>query len=132
MLVLNEQSTMPATDIESERAYDDGQFTAREVFRTEYSKTVCGYFEPGQFIPVHAPDSDVTIVVQSGEGIVRDGETTHDVSPGSVVSVPAGEDRGVRAEDQRLEAVLVTAPPPTDTEHEPVRRGLRQGEFEPD
>jgi len=122
---------MPATTVDAEREYDDGRFTAREVSRTERSKTVCGYFEPGQFIPVHAPDSDVTVVVQSGTGVVRDGDGTREVAPGSVVTVPAGRDRGVRADDERLEAVLVTAPPPTDAEHDPVRRGLRQGEFDP-
>ncbi len=123
---------MPATDLDSERDYADDQFSAQGVFRTERSKAVCAYFEPGQFIPVHAPDSDVTVVVQSGQGIVRDGDTDHEVEPGSVVSVPAGTDRGVRATaGERLEAVLVTAPPPTDAEHDPVRRGLQNGEFEP-
>jgi quercetin dioxygenase-like cupin family protein len=122
---------MPATSVDAERAYDDERFAAHEVFRTERSKAVCGYFEPGQFIPVHAPDSDVTIVVQSGTGIVRDGDDEHEVAAGSVVTVPAGRERGVRAGDGRLEAVLVTAPPPTDAEHEPVRRGLQAGEFEP-
>ncbi|WP_435116411.1 cupin domain-containing protein [Halolamina sp. C58] len=122
---------MPATSVDAERAYSDDRFTAREVARTPRSKTVCGYFEPGQFIPVHAPDSDVTVVVQSGHGIVRDGERTHEVDPGSVVTVPAGEERGVKADDERLEAVLVTAPPPTDAEHDPVRRGIKNDEFEP-
>lgn len=122
---------MPATNVDAEREYDDERFTAREVSRTEHSKTVCGYFEPGQFIPVHAPDSDVTVVVQSGGGIVRDGDDEHEVSRGSVVTVPAGRDRGVRADGGRLDAVLVTAPPPTDAEHDPVRRGLRNDEFEP-
>lgn len=124
---------MPSTNVDTERSYNDDRFTAHEVFRTDHSKTVCGYFEPGQFIPVHAPDSDVTVVVQSGAGIVRDGEDTHEVAPGSVVTVPAGRDRGVRADaDERLEAVLVTAPPPTDAEHEPVRRGLQTGKFDPE
>jgi quercetin dioxygenase-like cupin family protein len=123
---------MPATDVDSERVYDDEQFSAQGVFKTERSKAVCAYFEPGQFVPVHAPDSDVTVVVQSGTGIVRDGDTDHAVDPGSVVSVPAGRDRGIEADDdERLEAVMVVAPPPTDAEHEPVRRGLREGEFEP-
>lgn len=119
------------TNVDDEPEYDDQRFGTREVFRSERSKTVCGYFEPGQFIPGHAPDSDVTIVVQSGEGIVRDGDEEHAVAPGSVVSVPAGSDRGVRAGGERLEAVLVTAPPPTDAEHEPVRRGLQNDEFDP-
>jgi len=122
---------MPATSVDAERTYSDDRFTAREVSRTAHSKTVCGYFEPGQFIPVHAPDSDVTVVVQSGHGVVRDGERTHEVEPGSVVTVPAGENRGVKADDERLEAVLVTAPPPSDAEHEPVRKGLKNDEFEP-
>jgi quercetin dioxygenase-like cupin family protein len=121
---------MVATSLDAERSYGD-QFTARTVHETERQKVVCGYFEPGQFIPVHAPDSDVAITVLAGEGVVRDGDREHDVGPGDVVAVPAGEDRGVRAVESRLEATLVTAPPPTDAEHEPVRRGLRRGEFDP-
>jgi len=123
---------MPETTIDAQRQYNGEKFTAKEIARTENSKTVCCYFEPGQFIPVHAPDSDVTIVIQSGQGIVRDGETDHRVAAGSVVTVPAGKKRGVRADGERLEAVLVTAPPPTEVEHDPVRRGIKQGEFEPD
>nr|WP_244605335.1 hypothetical protein [Halorhabdus rudnickae] len=44
----------------------------------------------------------------------------------------ADTDRGIKADDDsRLEALLVTAPPPTDAEHEPVREGLRTGTFDP-
>jgi len=127
-----ERPAMPETTVAGQREYSDKKFTAKEVARTENSKTVCGYFEPGQFIPVHAPASDVTIVVQSGEGIVRDGETEHEVATGSVVTVPAGRKRGVRADGERLEAVLVTAPPPSEAEHDPVKRGIRNDDFEPD
>ncbi|WP_433627633.1 cupin domain-containing protein [Halomicrococcus sp. NG-SE-24] len=123
---------MVATDFDAEREYDDEQFSARSVFRSDRMKVVLGYFEPGQFIPVHAPDSDVAITVQDGRGVVRDGETDHDVGPGDVVVVPAGERRGVKAGDERLEATLVTAPPPTDAEHDPVLEGLRKGAFDPD
>ena len=94
-------------------------------------KVVLGFFEPRQFIPVHAPDSDVAITVRTGRGTVRDGETDREVSEGDVVVVPAGEDRGVRAADERLEATLVTAPPPSDADHELGRAGLRRGEFDP-
>ncbi|WP_276299135.1 cupin domain-containing protein [Halorussus lipolyticus] len=122
---------MVATDFDAEREYDDERFSARSVFRSDRAKVVLGYFEPGQFIPVHAPDSDVAITVQRGTGLVRDGEDDHRVGPGDVVVVPAGADRGVKADDgERLEATLVTAPPPTDAEHDPVREGLRKGEFD--
>jgi quercetin dioxygenase-like cupin family protein len=120
------------TDFDAERQYDDEQFSAVGVFKSDRMKVVCGYFEPGQFIPVHAPGSDVAIHVRSGTGVVRDGEDEHRVEPGDVVVVPADVDRGIKADgDSRLEAFLVTAPPPTDAEHDPVRKGLKQDEFDP-
>jgi quercetin dioxygenase-like cupin family protein len=122
---------MTATDFDAERGDTQERFSAVEVFRSDRMKVVCGYFEPGQFIPVHAPASDVAICVQSGTGRVRDGETTRHVEPGDVVVVEAGTDRGVRAKEERLEALLVTAPPPTDAEHDPVREGIERGEFDP-
>jgi len=123
---------MPITDFDAERAYDADQFAAHKVFRTDNLQVVCGYFEPGQFIPVHGPDSDLVVAVQSGTGVVREGETDRRVEAGDVVTVAAGTDRGIRADDgTQLEALLVTAPPPTDAEHEPVRKGLRRGEFDP-
>jgi len=33
---------------------------------------------------------------------------------------------------ERLEVLLVTAPPPTDAEHQPIREGLRMNDFEPE
>lgn len=123
---------MPATDFDAERTFDDQQFVAREVFRSDRMKVVCGYFGAGQFIPVHTPDSDVVVAVRAGTGIVREGETSHRVGPGDVVVIDAGTSRGVKADDDtRLEALLVTTPPPTDGEHEPVRRGIRDAEFDP-
>ena len=122
---------MPQTDFDSERDYDSERFAAHEVFRSDRLKAACGYFEPGQYIPDHAPESDVVIHVRSGTGVVREGDIEHAVERGDVVCVPAGSERGVRAEDECLEALLVTSPPPTDAEHDPVREGLRRGEFDP-
>jgi quercetin dioxygenase-like cupin family protein len=123
---------MTAVDFDAERTYDDEKFSTVEVFRSERMKVVCAYFEPGQFIPVHAPSSDVVIDVHSGNGLVRDGDAEHRVEPRDVVTVEADTDRGIKADaDSRLEALLVTTPPPTDAEHEPVRRGLRTDEFDP-
>lgn len=123
---------MPIIDFDAERTYDDKRFSAQEVFRTDRSKVVCGYFEPGQFIPIHTPASDVVISVRAGTGIVCEGEETHRISPGDIVVIEAGTARGIRAdEDERLEALLVTAPPPSDADHDPVREGIQRGEFDP-
>lgn len=120
---------MTATDFDAERRYEDGGVST-EVFRSDRTKVVCGYFEPGQFISVHALASDVALHVQSGTGLVCDGRAEHHVESGDVV-VEAETDRGVRAdESSRLETLLVTAPPTSDAEHEPVRTGLRQNEFD--
>jgi quercetin dioxygenase-like cupin family protein len=123
---------MPATDFDTERAYDDDRFSTSEVFKSDRVKVICGYFEPGQFIPVHAPASDLVVNVQSGTGTVREGETERSIEPGDVVVVEAETERGIKADDgTRLELLLVTAPPPTDEEHGPVREGLKRGEFDP-
>jgi quercetin dioxygenase-like cupin family protein len=123
---------MPRIDFDTERAFDENRFSAQEVFKTERSKVVCGYFEPGQFIPVHTPNSDVVISIRRGTGVVHEGDTKHRIGPGDVVAIAAGAARGIRAdEDAQLEALLVTAPPPTDAEHNPVRQGLRRDEFDP-
>ncbi|MFB6156483.1 MAG: cupin domain-containing protein [Haloferacaceae archaeon] len=121
---------MPATDFDAERAYDDDSFRAHVVSRTERQQVVLGYLEPDQFVPVHAPGSDLAVTVHHGEGVVVEGDAERAVEPGSVVTVEAGVERGIRAAT-RLEATLVTAPPPTDAEHEPVREGLRRGVFRP-
>ncbi|WP_299333934.1 cupin [Haloplanus sp.] len=125
---------MPTIDFDAQREYDDESFAAHGVFRSDRAKVVCGFFEPGQFIPVHAPDSDVVVSVRSGSGLVREGEVDHEVDAGDVVVVvAAGTARGIKADDDtRLEALLVTAPPPTEAEHDPVRQGLREGVFDPD
>jgi quercetin dioxygenase-like cupin family protein len=123
---------MPQTTIDGERTYNPERFSTSEVFHSDRMKVVCGYFEPGQFIPVHTPASDVAIHVQSGTGLVREGEAEHRVGPGDVVVVEADTARGIKADDDtRLEALLVTAPPPSDEEHAPVKEGLQNNEFEP-
>ena len=122
---------MVATSFDAERTYGDEKFTARTIHESDRAKVVLGFFEPGQFIPVHAPDSDVAITVRRGEAIVRDGDEEHAVEPGDVVAIPAGDDRGVKATEGRLEATLVTSPPPGDAAHEPVREGIRTDTFDP-
>jgi len=56
----------------------------------------------------------------------------HDIERiSSVVVVEAGVARGVKADDTQLEALLVTAPSPSDAEHGPVSEGIRRDESDP-
>ncbi|MCU4973997.1 cupin domain-containing protein [Halobacteria archaeon AArc-m2/3/4] len=123
---------MVTSDADAERAYDEDRFSTHALHSSDRAKVLFGYFEPGQFIPVHAPESDLVVRVESGRGLIRDGADERSVETGDVVVVPAGDSRGIHAnEGERLEALLVVSPPPTDAEHAPVREGLRRGEFEP-
>lgn len=122
---------MTKTGFNKERKYNEDKFRAQEVHSDDVQKTVLGYFESGQFIPVHAPESTLTVVVHDGGGVVRDGDDEHDVEKGSVVVVPAGVDRGIHAGDNGLEVALVVSPPPTEADHEKVREGIRRDVFEP-
>jgi hypothetical protein len=45
---------MVTTDFDAERECDDEQFFAQSIFRSDRMKVVLGYFEPGQFVPVHS------------------------------------------------------------------------------
>jgi hypothetical protein len=72
---------MPAIDFDTERTYDSERFAAQEVFRTDRSNVVCGFFDPGQFIPVHAPGNDVIISVRDGTGVVREGDSNTESAP---------------------------------------------------
>jgi len=94
------------------------------------------------FDALEEADADEPITVEAGPDLTvpltryrltrgRDLDVTTEHHVDGVV-VEAGTDRGIMAdEDDRLEALLVTPPPPTDAEHEPVHAGLRRGEFEP-
>lgn len=121
---------MTVTSFDAERTHDDERFSAVEVFQSGRIKVVCGYFELGQFISVHAPNSDVAIHVREGIEVIRDGDEEHRVKPDGVVVIEADTDRGIKADDDaQPDAFLVTAPPPSDTEHGTVREGIKRGAF---
>jgi hypothetical protein len=67
---------MPATDFDTERTYSDDQFSAQGVYSSDRMKLVCGYFEPGQFIPGHAPGSDVAVHARGPASSARARPTT--------------------------------------------------------
>ncbi len=91
-----------------------------------HMKAVLTCLEPGQFIPVHRPGVGMLLVVLEGEGRVVAGDREEAARQGTVVFVPAGEARGLRA-DNRLVALHVVSPPPTESDHVEVAARLKEG-----
>ena len=107
-------------------AFRPERFNARVLAENERVKVILVCFEPGQFIPVHQPGVDLTLVEVEGEGQLVAGEHETRVGPGATAFVAAGEARGIRAET-RLVLLHVVTPPPTDADHTQVMAGLQRG-----
>lgn len=115
-------------DYHAAAAFRSEGFSPVLLGQTDRVKVVLTCFEPGQFIPVHSPGIDMTLVVLEGEGTVVAGDQEADVGPGAIVIVPAGSARGIKA-TRRLVAVHLVSPPPTEADHAQVQAGLRQGSW---
>ncbi len=104
------------------------KFNPVVLAENERTKVILACFEPDQFIPVHRPGVDLTLVVLQGEGTVVAGESEEEVSPGAVAFVPAGEARGIKART-RMTLLHVVTPPPTEEDHTEVMAGLQSGRW---
>ena len=104
------------------------KFNAVVMGGSSRMKAVLTCFEAGQFIPVHRPGVDMLLVVLEGEGRVLAGDQEEGARPGTVIFVPAGEARGVKAAT-RMVALHVVSPPPGEADHAEVTARLKQGEW---
>ncbi len=110
----------------SAAAYQAGRFNAVALGGNGRAKVILACFEPGQFIPVHTPGVDLSLVVLEGTGRIVAGGEEMAVGPGSAAFIPAGESRGIKAET-RLVLFHVVTPPPTEADHTEVMQGLKRG-----
>lgn len=104
------------------------RFNPVVVTENERVKVVMACFEPGQFIPVHQPEVDLTLTILEGEATIAAGEKEERLGPGCLVFVPAGETRGIKA-GTRLVILHVVTPPPTFEDHTEVMAGLKRGSW---
>lgn len=95
--------------------------------KTAHSDTKVVALEPGQAIPVHHPNSDLTMVVIEGEAtLVSGNEELAHAGPGAVLHSRAGEARGIHA-DKRTIVVVVASPPPTQEDHREIAQHFAKG-----
>lgn len=109
-------------------AFGPEKFNPVVLAASAHMKAVLTCFEPGQFIPVHRPGVDMLLIVLEGNGRLVAGDREETAGPGTMVFVPAGESRGVKAET-RIVALHVVSPPPTPGDHTEVAAGLKQGDW---
>ncbi len=105
--------------------FDPERFRPVPLAQNDRLKVQLVCFEPGQQIPLHTPSVDLVLTVLEGHGLVIAGEKEGVVGPGSVVCVPAGTPRSVRAHT-RLVALAVVSPPPTAADHVEVEAALAE------
>lgn len=104
------------------------RFNAVPISQSECTRVLLVCLEPGQFIPVHTPGVDLTVVVLEGEGRLAVGDREETIAPGAIAFAPAGTTRGLKA-TTRLVVLNVVTPPPTDADHAEVAAGLKRGRW---
>lgn len=98
-------------------------FETVTLLATEHVRVLLAALEPGQEIPLHAPEVDLVVTVADGVGELLAGDRVHPLRAGDVAVVPAGETRGIRARSARLVLVNVVSPPPSEADHARVPAG---------
>lgn len=102
-------------------------FQTVTLLATEHVRVLLVALEPGQEIPLHAPEVDLVLTVADGVGELLTGDQLHPLRAGDVAFVPVGETRGIRARSARLVLVTVVSPPPSETDHALVARNWPEG-----
>ncbi|MDG6933235.1 MAG: DUF2249 domain-containing protein [Nitrososphaerota archaeon] len=117
------------TSIDNLRHYEADRFSPVPVCGNASYRALFVFLKAHQFIPVHEPSNDLVLFIVKGRGDMVAGNSRTKVFPGSLVFVPANVKRGLMAETD-LEAIHFVSPPPSDSDHEEVIRGLKEGSFE--
>ncbi|MCY0861276.1 MAG: DUF2249 domain-containing protein [Metallosphaera prunae] len=101
-------------------------FTPVPVIRKDEYGAILVFFKPGQYIPIHAPDSDLIFYVIEGKGKAQIGDNQVEIDKGSILVVPKGVKRGITAETY-MEALHVVVPAPSPVDHEKVMEAAARG-----
>lgn len=122
-------SRIKITSFESERNYSDRQFNPVGIYSGKDYKVVLTYLKAGQFIPVHSPSTDLVFAVFRGTGLGIFGDREEPLIPGTVVVIPGGKSRGIKAVTD-LEGLHIVSPIPDESDHVEVFEKLSSGRFQ--
>ena len=123
-----ENSRIKVTSFDRERNFSEKQFNPVGIYSGKDYKVVMTYIKVGQFIPVHSPGTDLVFAVFRGTGTGIFGDREERLLPGSVVVIPGGEKRGIKAITD-MEGLHVVSPIPDESDHVEVFEKLTGGRF---
>jgi quercetin dioxygenase-like cupin family protein/hemerythrin-like domain-containing protein len=92
-------------------------FTTTTLFENERVRVLVAALEPGQEIPLHAPQVTLVLTVTERVGELLAEWRAHPLRAGAVAAVPAGKTRGIRARSTRLVLLNVVTLPPGASDH---------------
>lgn len=118
---------MIISSVKNIAAFEEGHFNGIPLAKTDRAQTMLVCLEPGQAIPVHHPEVELTMVIVEGQAtLVCGDEDLQQAGPGAVMHSKAGEARVLKA-DTRTLAVVVVTPPATEQDHQEVFEHLKKG-----
>src|SRR5699024_2584773 len=122
-----EAMSMLVSSIQEKAQFSDERFNPITLARTPHSDTKIVALKAGQAIPVHHPNSDLTMIVIEGDVtlVAGDDELPH-AGPGAMLHAAAGEARGIHANTPTIVAV-VASPPPTPEDHKELAEHFAKG-----
>lgn len=123
-----DDDNIKVTSIDRERSYLKDKFNPVAIYASDNYKVIITYIKAGQFIPVHSPTTDLIFAVFKGTGSAFAGEKEVPLLPGSVIIVPGGEKRGIKAKTD-MEALHVVSPVPDENDHMEVMRKLLENSY---
>ncbi|QRF76455.1 hypothetical protein Thermo_01977 [Thermoplasmatales archaeon] len=125
----NAEERIKITSFEDESVFSEKQFNPVGIYSGNNYKVILAYIKAGQFIPVHSPGTDLIFSVYKGTGVGVFGDKEVSLKPGSVIIVPGGEKRGIRATTD-MEGLHIVSPIPDEKDHMEVVRKLAVNEFQ--
>ncbi len=123
-----EEDRIKVTSIHRERAYLNDRFSPVGIYATDSYKVIITYIKAGQFIPVHSPSTDLIFAVFTGTGTAFAGDNEVPLIPGSILVIPGGEKRGIKAKTD-MEALHVVSPVPDESDHMEVMEKLLKNSY---
>ena len=95
-----------ALEMESLVTYQPGQVVSRTLAQNKNLSLTLFAFDKGEEISSHSSSGDAMVYALDGEAAIRIGTTTHKLSKGNTIVMPAGIPHAVTA-DEKFKMLLI-------------------------